>query len=106
VDAFIRMAECEAAVGRTINAGRGSGVTIGELASAIIAEVNPGATIVCEEERVRPENSEVRVLVCDNSGAAELLGWRPTVSLEDGLSSTIAWMRQHLAGYKPGAYTV
>jgi NAD dependent epimerase/dehydratase len=106
VDAFIRMAGCEAAIGRTINAGRGSGVTIGELATAIIAKVNPGATIVCEEERVRPEQSEVRVLVCDNARAADLLGWRPTVSLEDGLSATIAWMREHIAGYKPGAYTV
>ena len=106
VQAFIRMAECDGAVGQTINAGRGSGVTIGELASTIIAQVNPDATVTCEEQRVRPEKSEVRVLVCDNSKAADLLGWRPTVSLEDGLSETVDWMRDHIAGYKAGMYTV
>ena len=106
VQAFIRMAECDKAVGQTINAGRGSGVTIGELASTIIAQVNPNAIVSCEEERVRPEKSEVRVLVCDNAKAAQLLGWQPTVSLEDGLSKTIDWMRDHIAGYKPGLYTV
>lgn len=106
VQAFIRMAECDAAIGQTINAGRGSGVTIGELASSIIAQVNPNATITCEEQRVRPENSEVRVLVCDNTKAADLLDWHPTVSLEEGLSRTVDWMRAHIAGYKVGVYTV
>jgi len=106
VQAFIRMAESDAAIGQTINAGRGSGVTIGDLAASIIAQVNPGAAVSCEEQRVRPENSEVRVLVCDNTKAADLLGWTPTVSLEEGLSRTIDWMRAHIAGYKAGVYTV
>lgn len=106
VQAFIRMAECDAAIGQTINAGRGSGVTIGDLAASIIAQVNPGAAVACEEQRVRPENSEVRVLVCDNTKAADLLGWTPTVSLEEGLARTIDWMRAHIAGYKAGVYTV
>lgn len=106
VQAFIRMAECDAAIGQTINAGRGSGVTIGDLAASIIAQVNPGAAVACEEQRVRPENSEVRVLVCDNTKAADLLGWHPTVSLEEGLARTIDWMRAHIAGYKAGVYTV
>ncbi len=106
VRAFIRMAESHDAIGQTINAGRGSGVTIGELAEMILAQVNPDATVLCEDHRVRPEKSEVRVLVCDNTRAADVLGWRPGVSLEDGLARTIDWMRDHIAGYKPGVYTV
>ncbi|RXE55093.1 NAD-dependent dehydratase [Methanoculleus taiwanensis] len=106
VRAFIRMAECEEAIGRTINAGRGSGVTIGELAEIILGKINPDARIVCEDLRVRPEKSEVMKLICDNSLAREVLGWKPSVTLEDGLDLTIAWMREQIDAYKPGIYTV
>ncbi len=106
VRAFIRMAECEEAIGRTINAGRGSGVTIGELAEIILGKVNPEARIDCEELRIRPEKSEVMKLICDNSLAREVLGWKPSVTLEDGLDLTIAWMREQIDTYKPGIYTV
>ena len=106
VQAFIRMAECEQAIGRTINAGRGSGVTIGELAGTIIGKINPDARVVCEDLRVRPEKSEVMKLVCDNSLARDVLGWRPSVTLEAGLDRTIAWMREQIGAYKPGVYTV
>lgn len=106
VRAFIRMAECEEAIGRTINAGRGSGVTIGELAEILLGKVNPDARIVCEDLRVRPEKSEVMKLICDNSLAREVLGWKPSVTLEDGLDLTIAWMREQIDAYKPGIYTV
>lgn len=106
VQAFIRMAECEQAIGRTINAGRSSGVTIGELAGTIIGKINPDARVICEDLRVRPEKSEVMRLVCDNSLARDVLGWRPSVTLEAGLDQTIAWMREQIDAYKPGVYTV
>lgn len=106
VQAFLRMAECETALGSTINAGRGAGVTIGQLAEMVIQQVNPNAKIVCQEKRVRPEKSEVQVLICDNSRAQQLFGWMPTVSLEDGIAKTIVWMKEHITSYKPGMYTV
>ena len=106
VQAFVRMAECEQAVGLTINAGRGSGVTIGELAGIILEKINPEARVVCEEHRVRPEKSEVMKLICDNSLARDILGWRPSVTLEAGLDRTISWMQEQIDAYKPGIYTV
>jgi len=106
VQAFLRMAEAEAAIGTTINAGTGVGVTIGDLAERIIAQVNPDAEIVCDELRVRPENSEVMLLLCDNTMAHEVLGWNPVYSLDQGLERTIAWMQDHISAYKPGMYTV
>jgi dTDP-glucose 4,6-dehydratase len=45
-------------------------------------------------------------LVCDSRRAREELGWRPEVSLDEGLGKTIAWIREHLESYKPGGYTV
>ena len=81
-------------------------MTIGELADIIIRQINPRARIVCEEERVRPEKSEVMELLCDNRCAAELAGWKPTYSLEQGISLTIDWMKEHIGSYKAELYTV
>lgn len=103
---FIRLAESKKTIGKTINTGSGRGVTIGELADIIIRQVNPKAKIVCEEKRVRPEKSEVMELLCDNRCAAELAGWKPEYTLEEGLALTIDWMKEHIALYKPGTYTV
>jgi NAD dependent epimerase/dehydratase len=103
---FIRFAESKKTIGMTVNTGSGRGVTIGELADIIIKQVNPKAKIICEEKRVRPEKSEVMELLCDNRYAKDLAGWIPTYTLEQGLSLTIDWMKEHIASYKPGSYTV
>jgi len=106
VNGFIKLAESKKTVGKTVNTGSGRGVTIGELADIIIGQVNPEARILCEEKRVRPEKSEVMELLCDNRCARELAGWKPEYTLEKGLSLTIDWMKDHIASYKPGTYTV
>lgn len=106
VAGFIRLAERDNTVGRTINIGTGKSVTIGELASTIIRMVNPSASVVCEEKRIRPEKSEVIQLLCDNTLAGQLTGWKPAYSLEDGLKLTIGWMKEHIGMYKTGVYTV
>jgi dTDP-glucose 4,6-dehydratase len=72
----------------------------------ILLQVNPDARLIIGEERVRPEKSEVMRLVCDSRLAWEILGWRPEVALDEGLSRTIAWVREHREGYKAGRYTV
>jgi len=106
VNGFIKLAESKKTVGKTVNTGSGRGVTIGELADIIIRQVNPEAKIICEEMRVRPDKSEVMELLCDNRCASELAGWKPEYSLEKGLALTIDWMKEHIAAYKPGTYTV
>jgi NAD dependent epimerase/dehydratase len=106
VNGFIKLAESKKTVGRTVNTGSGRGVTIGELAEIILKKVNPRARITCEEKRVRPGMSEVMELLCDNRSALELAGWKPEYTLEKGLSLTIEWMKEHIASYKPGTYTV
>lgn len=106
VEGFMKFAGSNKTLGKTVNTGSGRGVTIGELADIIIRQVNPKAKIVCEEKRVRPEKSEVMELLCDNHAALELAGWKPRHTLEEGLAITVAWMKEHLASYKPGLYTV
>ena len=106
VQGFIKFADSKKTVGKTINTGSGRGVTIGELADIIIRQVNPDAKIICEQERIRPDKSEVMELLCDNRLAKDLAGWGPKYSLEEGLSLTIDWMKEHISSYKAGLYTV
>lgn len=106
VKGFIKMAESKKTTGKTINTGSGSGITIGDLADIIIKRINPNISITCENERVRPEKSEVMQLLCDNRLAWELAGWKPECSLEKGLTQTIDWMKNHISSYKAGLYTV
>ncbi len=106
VDAFLRTGSYEPALGQEINAGSGSTVSIGELAAKILALVGRELPIVCEDERLRPAQSEVMHLHAAAHKARELIGWEPQVSLEEGLRQTIDWIRDHLALYRPGKYEV
>ncbi|HKC64010.1 MAG TPA: SDR family NAD(P)-dependent oxidoreductase [Pyrinomonadaceae bacterium] len=94
------------AVGQTINLGSGREISIGELAQTIGRLVNQRARIECNEERVRPDRSEVERLLADNTLAQTILGWQPEIGLEEGLKLTIDWMRQHLHRYRPHEYVV
>jgi NAD dependent epimerase/dehydratase len=106
VQGFIKFADSKKTVGKTVNTGSGQGVTIGELADIIIRQVNPDSTIICEQERIRPDKSEVMELLCNNRLAKDLAGWEPKYSLEEGLSLTIDWMKEHISSYKAGLYTI
>jgi len=106
VQGFIKFAESPKTVGKTVNTGSGRGVNMGELAALIIKQVNPNATIIYDKERIRPDKSEVMQLLCDKRYAKDLAGWEPKYSLENGLSLTIDWMKEHISSFKTGLYTV
>lgn len=106
VDGFLRAGEAAEVEGRTINLGSNREISIGDLAHLIAKMTGRSVRIESEGRRLRPEKSEVGRLLADNRLAGELLGWQPAVSLEEGLELTIAWMREHLSGYRPGAYSV
>lgn len=106
VEGFVRAAECPRAVGRTVNIGSGREIRIEALATLVAELAGKRIVIEQEEERVRPQGSEVDRLLADNALARELLGWTPAVSLEQGLKATIEWMREHLNAYRAGAYVL
>lgn len=106
VNGFLAVAQATDVEGETFNLGTGSEVTILELAKMIIGLVGRDVGIEVDDNRKRPENSEVERLVSDSSRARDRLAWEPKVSLEDGLHSTIAWISKHLNLYQVGAYNV
>ena len=95
-------------MGREINIGSGQEISIGDLANTIISIINPAAKIVSEYLRKRPEKSEVERLICNNSLIHKLTGWKPEISLNDGLVKTIEWFKnkENLNRYKWDIYNV
>lgn len=104
--AFIAAATSAAAVGQTLNAGSGRGISIGDLVQLILSLTGSEATLEHEARRVRPEASEVFELLCDPAKLHELTGWRAEVDLETGLEATIAWMRSRQPSARLHDYTI
>ncbi len=106
VDGYLTAATSPAAVGRVVNLGSGREIRIRDLAELIGKLMDQPMKIETEEQRTRPEKSEVERLVADNTLARDLLKWEPHVSLEDGLRITIDWIKAHRDHYRPGVYAV
>jgi len=80
--------------------GSGREISIGDLAQKILSMMGHQAKVLKDDQRIRPEKSEVERLVCDNSKARKLVGWEPHVSLEEGLRRTIDWFESHASEYR------
>ena len=106
VEGFIKTAECEAAVGQVINIGSGREISIGDLATTILGLVGSDLPIRREDQRVRPEDSEVERLCANNAKARTTIGWQPQYTLEQGLAPTIEWIQANLERYRPEVYAV
>jgi NAD dependent epimerase/dehydratase len=96
VAGFLAVAQCDRAVGDVVNIGSGHEISIGDLVNKLVAITASSATVVTDEQRLRPAGSEVERLLCDNTRAREWAGWSPEVSLDDGLQRTADWLREHL----------
>lgn len=103
---FIAIAESEKTIGEEINIATQQEISIGELAREIISQINPSARIVCDEQRLRPEKSEVNRLLGSNEKIGRLTGWKQQYTFAEGIAETIAWMREHMEAYKPDIYNV
>ena len=105
---FIALAECDDALGKEVNIGSGQEITIGDLGKLIVSMINPNAEITAEDLRKRPDKSEVERLLCDNSLIQKLTGWKPEMSLKEGLMKTIDWFRdkENIKRYKWDIYNV
>jgi NAD dependent epimerase/dehydratase len=108
VTGFIKLAGCDKAVGEVVNIGSGSEISIGELVKKIAGLMKAKIRIVTEQQRIRPEKSEVMRLCADISRAKTLLKYSPEYSLDKGLQETIKWFREkkNLGFYKTDIYNV
>ncbi|MGF1548034.1 MAG: NAD-dependent 4,6-dehydratase LegB [Thiotrichales bacterium] len=105
---FVALAECEAAVGEVVNIGSNYEISIGDTVTLIRDLMGSDIEVIQDEQRLRPQNSEVFRLWCDNSKIERLAGFKPKVDLREGLSRTIDWFGTpaNLRRYKAGIYNV
>lgn len=109
---FLAAAKSDAIVGQTINLGSGFEISIKETAETIAKLMNTKLELVDDEQRVRPENSEVERLHASIEKAKTLLGWQPELKglagFETGLKKTIEWFSnpKNLSRYKADRYNL
>jgi len=106
VEGFLRIAQAPGVEGETFNFGTGNEISIAELAQRIIGLLGRDVEVVVDDERKRPERSEVQRLLADSSRARQRFGWEPIVSLEEGLRRTIAWISENMHLYNLGSYKI
>ncbi len=108
VRGFLAIAESDNTIGEEINIASQQEISMGELAQALIDEINPSARIISEDIRLRPEKSEVDRLLGSNTKIKKLTGWEPAYSFKKGLAETIKWFQDsdNLLTYKCDLYNV
>ncbi len=105
---FLKLAECDKAIGETINIGSGTEISISDTLDMIRSLMRSNVKYVADRKRMRPENSEVFRLFCDNAKIRKLTGFKPKFTLEEGLEKTIKWFTrpENLSRYKADIYNV
>jgi len=106
VEGFLAAAASKQAVGQVLNVGSGREISIGDLVETLMTITGRRVPVATDKVRLRPGKSEVNRLLCDNSRVLALTGWKPRVSLEEGLTRTCRWVRQNLKHFKPASYSV
>ncbi|MGR3301646.1 MAG: NAD-dependent 4,6-dehydratase LegB [Candidatus Scalindua sp.] len=105
---FIHLAQFDEAIGKEVNIGSGTEISIGSLAKLLMELTGTEVEISSEGIRKRPDKSEVERLVCDNRLIKEITGWKPETTLREGLLNTIEWFKdkENLKRYKDDIYNI
>ncbi|MGE0200280.1 MAG: GDP-mannose 4,6-dehydratase [Candidatus Melainabacteria bacterium] len=104
---FVQIAQCGQAIGQVVNVGAGQAQSVGDTLTMILNLLDiPDAAVETDAQRVRPEKSEVQVLLASTAKAQNLFNFQPQFSFQQGLEETIDAIRASLHSYKVGLYTV
>jgi nucleoside-diphosphate-sugar epimerase len=108
VNGFLKIAECDKLIGHEVNIATQSEISIGDLANELISQINPKARIITDEQRLRPQNSEVFRLYGSNEKIMKHTNWKTEFTFSEGLAVTIDWFRdpENLKNYKANLYNI
>jgi len=106
--AYLQLAGCDEALGEVVNIGSNSEISILDTMNLIKEIMGSEVQFITEDQRLRPEKSEVFRLWCDNTKIRELTGWEPKYTLRQGLEKTVEWFSdpRNRAKYKAGIYNI
>ncbi len=103
---FLQIALAEGLFGEITNIGMSEEITIGDLVKLIARLIGTEVEIRSDEQRIRPDKSEVERLFCNNSKILANTQWTPAYTLESGLAETIEWIKNNLSYFKTDIYNV
>jgi len=105
---FLSILESQNTIGETLNIGSNFEISIGDTLNLIKEIMKSEVEFIVDEQRIRPEKSEVFRLWCDNSKISKLTDFEPQVSIREGLKKTIDWiiLPENLKNYKSEIYNV
>lgn len=105
---FIELSKCDEAIGQEVNICSNFEISMKDALELIATLMNSDVKFITDQQRIRPEKSEVFRLWGDNSKFNDLTGFHPTYSIEKGLTETIQWFlkKENLEKYKSGIYNV
>ncbi|AJC88743.1 NAD-dependent 4,6-dehydratase LegB [Campylobacter lari] len=105
---FLELAKCQKAIGEVVNIGSNYEISIKDTLELIKKLMRSNVEFITENERIRPENSEVFRLWCDNSKIKSLTSFSPQYDIEKGLAQTIEWFSNplNLKKYKSDIYNI
>lgn len=106
VRGFIEIMKSGNTIGEEINIATQKEISIERLAMELIRQINPNASIICDENRLRPEKSEVERLLGSNEKILKLTDWKPQYTFEEGIAETIDFLKNNLSKYKVDLYNV
>jgi len=91
-----------------VNIGSNFEISVEDTLNLIKDIMHSDVRFITDEQRIRPESSEVFRLWCDNTKIRELTGFEPRYSIREGLEKTVEWFTkpENLAKYKPGLYNI
>lgn len=108
VEGFVAIAKCDELVGHDVNIATQSEISVGDLARKLVSQIGSDIKIEEDQQRLRPEKSEVFRLFGSNQKLMQYTNWKPKYTLDAGLKETIEWFRQpqNIAGYKSDIYNL
>ena len=103
---FLEIFKSEKLYGEVTNIGMGKEISVGDLVKKISSIISAEAIVEEDKIRIRPGNSEVERLLCNNNKLITNTNWKPDYDLEKGLTETIDWLKLNIDLYKPEIYNV
>lgn len=103
---FIEIAKSNNTIGEEINVATQQEISIEQLATELIQQINPNAKIICDDERLRPDKSEVNRLLGSNEKIKQLTNWKLNYTFEEGIAETIEFFKNNLDKYKTDIYNI
>lgn len=105
---FLALARSDDTIGEVVNIGSGKEISVADTLGLIKKLMNSDVTFTRDSRRIRPKDSEVFRLCCDTTKISSLTGFKPALTLEQGLQKTIDWFTDpvNLSHYKTGIYNV